>query len=123
MVIYLNHVHQIVINMYWVYIPQMKLILCFLLFLPTVFCSSSFSVSALNARKHSRGSRTWVSSKSLVVLESEESEEDHIDKHGYELCDAIGYGSSEKVLSDNLLFHIWSFVFCHFTKQSSPGPV
>jgi len=65
-----------------------------------------FSSSYIKARQESRGSRTWVSSQSMVILESEDSEEDHIDKHGYELCDAIGYDSTSKVEYDNVFLHI-----------------
>jgi len=47
--------------------------------LSCVSCESQrdrLSVSYMKARKEARGSRTWVSSKSLVVPESEESEEE-----------------------------------------------
>jgi len=79
--------------------------------------SSNFGVSSLKARQKARGSRKWVSSQTLVVLESEESEEDHIDKNGYELCDAIGYDSRVKVGSDHVFFHIWYMIYCRFIKN------
>ena len=69
-----------------------------------------FSSSYLKARQESRGSRTWISSASLVVIESEDSDEDHIDKNGYELCDAIGYDSTS-IDPDNVFFNVWCFVF------------
>ena len=49
---------------------------------------------------------SWITNKSMVILESEDSEEDHIDKHGYELCDAIGYDSTSKVEYDRHSFFI-----------------
>ena len=44
---------------------------CLLMCLPDISCeymNDRFDSSYLKARKESRGSRTWVSSKSLVVI-------------------------------------------------------